>query len=339
MIKSVDFVVGLSNGDEGKGAVAHSLSARQDYNLVMRVAGGMNAGHTIYHMGKKIVTHIIPCGVLHGKKSLIGSGCVLNERKFHEEVEGLNLLGFDTSVIKIASNAHIITEKHLKEEQNETKIGTTKQGNGPAYRDKYDRKGVRAEKIKSLEPYLVDIYEFLHSRDGSYSPWNVLVEGAQGFNLDIDHGNYPYVTSSHTTTAGGFLNLLPARKLNKVYGCLKAYDTYVGSEKFQPEGDIFNEIAELGSEFGSTTGRKRQVNWLNLDSAIKAATSNEVSHFIVSKVDVLRDINNKYGNIFWNVVHKNELISLGSESNFKDYIVSTLGYTQFRESPSETVII
>jgi adenylosuccinate synthase len=335
MIKSVDFVIGLSNGDEGKGAVTHSLASRAEYDLVMRVAGGMNAGHTIYHNNQKIVTHILPCGVLHGKQSLIGSGCVLNEKKFHEEVEGLRSLGFDTSTIKIASNAHVITEKHLKEEQNETKIGTTKQGNGPAYRDKYDRKGIRAEKIKSFEPYLVDIYDFLHSKSSS---WSVLVEGAQGFNLDIDHGNYPYVTSSHTTIAGGFLNLLPARKLNKVYGCLKAYDTYVGAESFQPEGDIFNEIAELGSEFGSTTGRKRQVNWLNIDAAMKAATVNEVSHFIVSKIDILRSINTKYGNIFWNLYHKNELISLGSEKEFKDYIVSILGYTQFRESPSEAVI-
>jgi adenylosuccinate synthase len=334
MINSVDFVVGLSNGDEGKGAVAHSLASRPEYNLVMRVAGGMNAGHTIYHNGKKIVTHIIPCGVLHGKTSLIGSGCVLNERKFHEEIEGLAAQGFDTSVIKIARNAHIITEKHLKEEQNETKIGTTKQGNGPAYRDKYDRKGVRAEKVKSLEPHLVDVFDFLHSKDVK---WNVLVEGAQGFNLDIDHGNYPYVTSSHTTTAGGFLNMLSARKLNKVYGCLKAYDTYVGSEKFQPEGDIFNEIAELGSEFGSTTGRKRQVNWLNLDAAIKASVVNEVSHFIVSKLDILRELNKKYGSIYWKVIHNDQILSFESETVFKDYIASVLGYTQFRESPAEPV--
>lgn len=336
MINSVDFVIGLSFGDEGKGAIAHSLSSRDEYNLVMRVAGGTNAGHTIFHDGQKIVTHIIPCGVLNGKVSLIGSGCVLNEKKFHEEVSNLATLGFDTSLIKIAKNAHIITEKHIKEEEKESKIGTTKQGNGPAYRDKYDRKGTRASSVKSLEPYLVDMYDFLYKSNQS---WNILVEGAQGFHLDIDHGNYPYVTSSHTTIAGGFLNMLPARKMNKVYGALKAYDTYVGSDRFQPEGQVFDDIAERGKEFGSTTGRKRQVNWLNLDLALKAATVNEVSHFIVSKLDVLREINAERGNEFWRLVHNGEVISLGSERDFKNYIVSVLGYTQFRESPSEPVAI
>lgn len=305
MIYLIDFVLGLSYGDEGKGAVTHSLASKEDYNLVMRCQGGSNAGHTIYHHDMKIVTHIIPCGILHGKISLIGSGCYINEKKFHEEIDNLKKLGFDTSLVKIASNAHVVTDDHITEEADEKKIGTTKQGIGPCARDKYLRKGIRADNVESLKPYIVDLYDFLYSNK---SEWRILVEGAQGYMLDIDHGDYPYVTSSHTTLAGCLLNMLPYNKIRKVYGCIKAYETYVGSKKFQPDDSIFDEIAELGKEYGSTTGRKRQCNWINIPLLRKALIINGVTDLVISKMDILEKINEKYDNKYWRMILDNNKV-------------------------------
>ena len=82
-----DIVVDLQYGDCGKGKVAHHLCREKDYTHVIRYNGGCNAGHTIYHHGKKFITHHIPCGVFYGIKSIIGPGCVIHVETFLQEIE------------------------------------------------------------------------------------------------------------------------------------------------------------------------------------------------------------------------------------------------------------
>ena len=86
MIKA-DVVVGLQYGDEGKGKVAHDLCRNGEYTHVLRFNGGPNAGHTIYHEGKKLVTHHIPSGVFFGVRSIIGNGCVVDPKRLLEEIK------------------------------------------------------------------------------------------------------------------------------------------------------------------------------------------------------------------------------------------------------------
>ena len=140
MINFVDTVLGLSYGDEGKGKITHLLSSKNKYDFCLRVAGGANAGHTIFHNGKEFVTHIIPTGIFYGIPGIIGSGCVLNVGQFFNEISELKKSGINlTNKVFIAENCHIVQDKHLQEEVAEAKIGTTKRGIGPAYRDKYAR--------------------------------------------------------------------------------------------------------------------------------------------------------------------------------------------------------
>ena len=82
----IDVVVDLAHGDSGKGKVSHALMAKCDYTHCLRFNGGGNAGHTIYHEGKKFVTHLIPSGVFHGIRSVIGPGCVARTTKLLEEI-------------------------------------------------------------------------------------------------------------------------------------------------------------------------------------------------------------------------------------------------------------
>ncbi len=288
MINYADVIVDLQAGDTGKGKVAHYLSAKKfEYTHIVRYNGGGNAGHTVYHKGKKLVTHFLPIGFVYQIKSIIGLGCVINVKDLFKEIAGFEAIGLEVKkYLKIDKRVHVITEDHLNEELSESKIGTTKKGNGPAYRDKYARKGIRAGDVPELKEFIIDSYEEFHGSDRV----GILFEGAQGFELDIDWGDYPYVTSSHCTVGSACLNGVPPKDIRNVYGIAKVYNTYVGSKSFEGDDKIFELIREIGNEFGATTGRPRQINWLNLDSLIKASIINGVTHLIINKLDVLEEI-------------------------------------------------
>jgi adenylosuccinate synthase len=287
MIVYSDVIVDIQAGDTGKGKVCHALSKiKGEYTHIIRYNGGGNAGHTIYVDGQKVVTHFIPSGIVNGIKSIIGPGCVVNVESLMREINDLESKGFQVKGnLFIDKRVHLITEYHLLEDGQDTEIGTTKTGNGPAYRDKYYRKGQRAESSEVLKEYVIDIYKELHG----FNPCKILFEGAQGFELDVDWGDYPYVTSSHCTVGSAVLNGVPPQSIRKVYGVAKAYNTYVGAKKFEESSEIFDKIREIGNEYGSTTGRPRQIAWTNIDNLIRACNINGVTNLIINKMDVLRD--------------------------------------------------
>lgn len=287
MISHADVIVDLQAGDTGKGKVAHALAKEpKRYTHVVRYNGGGNAGHTVYHNGNKFVTHLVPVGVFYGIKSIIGLGCVINIDKLVKEINELQDNGVNVKdYLFIDERAHIITDDHVEEDSKDTAIGTTKTGNGPCYRDKYYRKGTRAKDVPFLYPMLIDSYREFHGKE-----WcTILFEGAQGFELDIDWGDYPYVTSSHCTVGSAVLNGVPPQSIKNVYGIAKAYRTYVGAKQFEGDDPIFETIRELGQEYGATTGRKRQVDWLDVNDLIKACNINGVTELIINKLDILED--------------------------------------------------
>jgi adenylosuccinate synthase len=284
MIEYADVIVDLQAGDTGKGKVAHHLASSGLYTHVLRYNGGANAGHTIYVNGTKIVTHQVPVGIFHNIPSIIGLGCVVDMQKLEEELEVLADHGF-TAPVFIDIRAHVTLPTHIHEDSSDTKIGTTRMGIGPTYRDKYARTGLRAESFKDSEWFtMIDTYEYFRRNES-----RILCEGAQGFQIDIDWGDYPYVTSSHCTVGSVCLNGISPHKIDKIYGIIKAYETYSGFKThFTDETNpVFQQIQEIGEEFGATTGRKRKVRWLDLDGVIKAANINGVTELIINKVDVL----------------------------------------------------
>lgn len=291
MIQYADVIVDLQAGDTGKGKVAHALA--NNYDLILRYNGGSNAGHTVYHDGKKVVTHLVPIGVLFGIPSVIGFGCVVNLKKLEEEIKDLNNAGFNTDgLIFVDERCHLVLDKHIEEDGSDNKIGTTRQGIGPTYRDKYNRTGMRMKDL-GIQPSplfsVIDTYELFHNK---HNDWRILCEGAQGFQIDIDWGDYPYVTSSHCTIGSAVLNGIPPQKIQKVIGTMKAYETYSGFKTtFQDESDlILQKIQEAGGEVGATTGRKRKVRWLDLDGVIKAININGVTDLIINKADILKEV-------------------------------------------------
>jgi adenylosuccinate synthase len=316
MIEYADVIVDLQAGDTGKGKVCNTLSEKHnEYTHVIRYNGGGNAGHTIYKNGKKIVTHFIPSGIVNGVKSIIGPGCVVNPIKLLQEIKQLEHSGIEVvGNLFIDKRVHIITAEHIDRDSTDTKIGTTKTGNGPCYSDKYTRSGNRAENAEVLESFVIDIYDELHNGKDT----KILFEGAQGFELDVDWGDYPYVTSSHCTVGSAVLNGVPPQKIRKVYGVCKAYNTYVGAKEFEKPSKIFDKIREVGNEYGSTTGRPRQIGWTNLDDVIKAANINGVTHMVVNKVDVLEKVGT------FKVIHKGQEVNFVDKDFFKVFFDSAI---------------
>jgi adenylosuccinate synthase len=141
------------------------------------------------------------------------------------------------------------------------------------------------------------------------------MEGAQGFWLDPDWGDYPYVTSSHTGTAAAIQNGISPRSIRNVWGVIKAYETYVGGREFQPPDAVFDRIQEVGQEFGATTGRVRQCNWLNVREIQQAIAMNGVNRLVINKMDVLREIDT------WGTTDRR----IHGESHFRAFLQEELG--------------
>lgn len=313
-INYVDICCGLAWGDEAKGKITSELAKTNNYNYVCRWSGGDNAGHTIYINKKKYETHIIPSGVFYNIKSIIGPDCVVNKEGFLKEIEYLNKNGFNTDLVKISPKAHIVTDNHIKEDLSilNKSQGTTARGIAPCYSDKYKRIGMQVKDVKELKEYLWD--EKLSG--------NILCEGAQGFWLDINQGNYPYTTSSVTLPYGSCSLGFAPQKIRNVYGAAKIYDTRSGIDSLFPEDLLedkeLSKIIELGKEYGVTTGRKRKVNWLNVDLLIKAVNISGTTHLVISKIDILKQLN------IYKLLHNSEIITFDNLDNLINYLNNLL---------------
>jgi adenylosuccinate synthase len=225
---------------------------------------------------------------------------------------------------------HLVLERISEEKKGDRRIGTTNQGIGPAYEDKVARCGIRAgdllepgvfedklranvaEKnviIKSAGLPPVDAGEILEEYAGYASRLagiigdvslylnrsitegkSIMAEGAQGALLDVDHGTYPFVTSS-SCTAGGVstgLGIGPTR-IGHVVGIAKAYITRVGGGPFPTEirDDRSKLIQERGHEFGATTGRPRRCGWFDAVATAYSCRVNGIGKIVLTKPDIL----------------------------------------------------
>lgn len=300
-------VIGCAFGDEAKARCVHWMA--KDFRFVVRFGGSLNAGHTIYHDGKKIVRHMIPSADFSvGNKAFLGSGMVLDIPQLLKEViECEKQFPGSAKNIYVDPDAFIITQEHIEEDANKNKhIGSTGKGVGPAYKDKIGRTGIRLQSlidsgdyfIKSLQDKGVQFKSCIELCDEFDMTNGVIFEGSQAIMLDISFGTYPFVTSGETGLAGiinsGFAKYMPKR----IYGIVKAYSTRVGNGPFATEIDDSEEIANYiraqGKEYGASTGRPRRIGWLDLPSIKYAAEKAAITDLIVTKLDVLDGFNEIY---------------------------------------------
>lgn len=239
----------------------------------------------------------------------------------------------------ISNRTHIVTPFHkLLDKISGAKVGTTGKGIGPCYVDKIRRTGIRMESIADnsfeqkyleqieyykneikehffkdfdikgsiekqkkaasiLKPYINDTQNLIYN--ASQENKNILFEGAQGTFLDIDHGTYPFVTSSNTTIGGAFCGTGVFIEFHKRIGIMKAYTTRVGNGPFPTEQN--NKIGEIlrqkGGEYGATTGRPRRCGWLDLYQLKSSVIANGFNYFAITKLDCLDDFDLIYAGI------------------------------------------
>jgi adenylosuccinate synthase len=328
-------IVGAQWGDEGKGKIVDIYTEFAE--VVVRYAGGPNAGHTLVVGDDKLVVRLLPSGILRPQtRCVLAQGMVIDPDVLLGEVDELIRRGHRDveKRLCVSDRAHLILPYHVLvdtlREAAPGGIGTTKKGIGPAYEDKARRTGVRAgdlrdpvrlgERIRAaLDAWAPTIRhlggevpsaEAILKQLSASSPRivallgntsqitdqairegkRVMLEGAQGTLLDIDHGTYPFVTSSSAVAGGASIGVgIGPNRINTVLGITKAYATRVGSGPFPTElndGDG-QHLREVGAEFGSVTGRPRRTGWLDLPALRYAARVNGIDGLALTKLDVL----------------------------------------------------
>jgi adenylosuccinate synthase len=267
---------------------------------------------------------VIGNGVVIDPVSLVGE--IEGLRKLGVKVKD-NLFISETAHLVLPYHRELDAQREFLKGKN--KIGTTKRGIGPAYGDKAARVGLRmgdlidanrfAEKLqqrikennevlkalgakplsfkkvlaeyqkagKFLKPFVTNTVVLLH--DAMRRGENMLFEGAQGTFLDIDHGTYPFVTSSSTTAGGACTGSgVPPHRMDRVVGVMKAYTTRVGEGPLPTESaEIADMLHAMGREFGATTGRPRRCGWFDSVATRHATMVNGIDDLAVTNLDGL----------------------------------------------------
>jgi adenylosuccinate synthase len=344
-------VVGAQWGDEGKGKIVDIYTEHAD--MVVRYAGGPNAGHTLVVGNDKLVVRLIPSGILRERtECVLAQGMAIDPASLVAELDELAKRGIvrngggdgtspappergrNQGALVVSDRAHAILPYHvlvdrLREETADA-LGTTKRGVGPCYEDKAARRGVPlgalrdlartevlveralaawaptvvnlggkpptvAEVMDSLRPLAPRIVPLLAEtsklvESAVRAGKKVLFEGAQGTLLDIDHGTYPFVTSSHATAGGACTGVgVGPSRIDYVVGLVKAYCTRVGGGPFPTEltDEVGERLRKRGDEYGSVTGRPRRTGWLDLPALRYAVRINGLEGLALTKLDVL----------------------------------------------------
>jgi adenylosuccinate synthase len=331
-------IVGAQWGDEGKGKIVDIYTEAAE--VVVRYAGGPNAGHTLVVGDEKIVVRLLPSGVLRDKTwCVLGQGMVVDPAVLLSEIDELDRRGRKgiEQRLWLSDRAHLILPYHilidgLRESAaaRDKAIGTTKKGIGPTYEDKARRTGIRtgdlrdarrlreriAQALDAWAPVIRSFGGEVPNIDQIVAPLlkqaerlvplldnvsvrveralregkRVLFEGAQGTLLDVDHGTYPFVTSSSAVAGGAAIGCgIGPNRIDSVVGITKAYTTRVGSGPFPTELEDKNgeHLRVVGVEFGSVTGRPRRTGWLDLPALRYAARVNGFDGLALTKLDVM----------------------------------------------------
>ncbi len=262
-----------------------------------------------------------------GNGVVVSPSDLIKEMKQFENLEGRLFISDKAHLIL---SYHSLVDRAREELKGTKAIGTTGKGIGPCYADKINRSGYRVGELLHPSTLVAKIMEYFEFNKAIFEAMNiqiptsselfdeieeyreklspfianttnmvwgfldnnkkVLLEGAQGTMLDIDHGTYPYVTSSNTISAGACSGLgLNPKQIGKVTGIVKAYCTRVGNGPFPTEdfGDAGKTMADVGKERGTTTGRLRRCGWFDAVLVKYAAKLNGCDDLSLMKLDVL----------------------------------------------------
>lgn len=319
--KIIDVLTAKANivvRSQGGNNAGHTVIDRGSKYVLHLIPSGILRRGKICVIGNGVV--IDPVALVAEIKSLRNAGVTISK----------NLLISNCAHLVLPYHRALDEQRELR--KGVTKIGTTKRGIGPAYGDKAARTGLRISDLmqprlfsKKLEAKIQEnnrILRALGARPINYEEANksylaageflrpfvantvvylhealqrgkeILFEGAQGTFLDIDHGTYPYVTSSNTTAGGACTGSgVPPHRMDLVLGVMKAYTTRVGEGALPTEDFDFTEMLhKMGREFGATTGRARRCGWFDAVATHYATMINGIDQLAITNLDGLDDV-------------------------------------------------
>ena len=292
-VNSVDAIVGLQYGDEGKGKITAAVIDNCNYDLCARFNGGPNAGHSIHKQnGAHYKLHQLPSSIAYQKPGHIGAGCAVDFGKLQAEVEEFKEVeGIDPlEYLTISPRALTIAQIHKEKDAafHATKQGSTSSGIAPAYADFYNRTNVLVDKMSYPSSKGSELIKDIQDVN------TLLLEGAQGFYLDPYMGKYPFTTSSSCMPAAASASFgFSPKKIRNIIGVAKVYETRSGIDPHfsgdMSEGEMHDSVLlqEAGQEFGVTTGRKRQCRYLRLNELIHAINCTGTNILVLNKMDIL----------------------------------------------------
>ncbi|WP_294478329.1 adenylosuccinate synthase [uncultured Victivallis sp.] len=311
LTRDVDMVVRFQGGNNA----GHTVEIGDEHYVLHLVPSGIFRPNVVNVIGNGLVVDVL--GLVEEMKGIAAKGF---------SIDNIRLSNRAQLIFEYHKRADALKESNA----GTRKIGTTKRGIGPAYADKMNRTGIRGIDLKNpirleeqfraeaerynkmfaehniaplnideewalvreaaafLSPYVCDTVYLVN--DAIKAGKNVLCEGAQAALLDIDHGTYPFVTSSNTVSGGACTGAgIAPQKIRDTWGVIKAYTTRVGEGPFPTE--LFDENGEtlrkIGHEFGATTGRPRRCGWFDAVASRYACMVDGVNKLAVTKLDVL----------------------------------------------------
>jgi adenylosuccinate synthase len=307
-------ILGAQWGDEGKGKATDLLATTETIDFVVRTSGGHNAGHTIVVNGEKFATHLLPSGILTpGATSVIANGVVVSANAhviapYHSTVDkvterflGKNKIGttgrgigpaYADKVNRLGIRVADLFDESILRQKVEGSLDLKNHVLAKVYNRRAIEVDAVIEELLSyvdrLRPMVADTSLLLNNALDRGE--TVLFEGAQATMLDVDHGTYPFVTSSNAVAGGVCTGAgVGPTKIDRVIGVIKAYTTRVGSGPFPTE--LFDENGEklwkVGGEVGVSTGRDRRCGWYDAVIARYASRVNGLTDLFLTKLDVL----------------------------------------------------
>lgn len=311
LTRDVDMVIRFQGGNNA----GHTVEIGDEHYVLHLIPSGIFRPNVVNVIGNGLVVDVL--GLVEEMKGIAAKGF---------PVDNIRLSNRTQLIFEYHKRADALKESSAGTK----KIGTTKRGIGPAYADKMNRTGIRGidltrperleeqfraeaakynkqfaehgiapldidaewERVREAADYLKDyVCDTVYLiNDAIKSGRKILCEGAQAALLDIDHGTYPFVTSSNTVSGGACTGAgIAPQKIRDVWGVIKAYTTRVGEGPFPTE--LFDQdgetLRQVGHEFGATTGRPRRCGWFDAVAGRYACMVDGVNKLAVTKLDVL----------------------------------------------------
>lgn len=312
---TIKVILGLQSGDEGKSLVTQNLCQKSNNAIIVRFQGGGGASHTIYdenEIDKKV--HLLPSGILNPNAvNVITRGVIVDPNQLMSEIKEFNI---KVGSLIVSNYCPVVMSWHINDDmqKHHQRPNTDANGVRPALKDFIAKDNLNLatwleifhylEPAKILKDFVGEAELFL--KESYKNNMEIVLEGCQGYLLDIWGDEYPHVISSCTTIGSVFYSTrLNHKQIDEVIGVCKIYETRITNNFFEEISfELSEKYREIGKEYSVTTKQPKKIGWLDLDLLKEAIEVNGVDTLILTKTEIPPQIGTlkiKTAEDFWEI--------------------------------------